>query len=86
MTFDIRYSPGCIAYLKKLDRPTLKRIKLSIEARLGVSPFDYGKPLRHSAHGLWTLRMGDWRVIYQVNKEEVWVLKIAHRREVYKLL
>lgn len=86
MAFEIRYSPDCIADLKKLDRPTLKRIKLSIESRLVSSPFDYGKPLRHSAHGLWTLRIGDWRVIYQVNQEEVCILKIGHRREVYKLL
>lgn len=86
MSFEIHYSPECLADPRKLDRPTLKRIKLSIEARLGVSPFDYGKPLRHSAHGLWSLRVGDWRVIYKVDNQQVLILKIGHRREVYKLL
>ena len=33
------------------------------------------------------LRIGDWRIIYQVKDEilEVWVIKIAPRGEVYKL-
>lgn len=86
MAFEIFYTPECVDSLKKLDRPTLRRIQHSIESRLSGSPFEYGKPLRHSAHGLWTLRVGDWRVIYQVNKEVVWVIKVGHRREVYKLL
>lgn len=85
MAFQILYSPDCVASLKKLDPSTLKRIKHSLEDRLSNSPFEFGKPLRHSAYGFWSLRVGDWRVIYKVIEQQVLVIKIGHRREVYKL-
>lgn len=33
------------------------------------------------------LRIGDWRVVYEIVKQElrVYVIKIGHRKEVYKL-
>lgn len=84
--FEIQYHPDALKDIKKLDRFTLKRLKSSIEDRLAAAPFDYGKPLRHSAHGLWSLRVGDWRIIYKVEATQVLVLRIGHRREIYKLL
>lgn len=44
------------------------------------------KPLTGEFAGYWRYRMGDWRVIYRVDSTEqrVYVVKIAHRREVYE--
>lgn len=60
------------------------RLRTAIEARLATRPESYGKPLRHSLHSLWSLRVGDYRVIYRINRDEVDILKIGHRRDVYK--
>ena len=55
----------------------------AIEERLSRAPEMYGKPLRFSLKGLWALRAGDYRVIYCIEKEEIIVLRVGHRREVY---
>jgi mRNA interferase RelE/StbE len=66
-----------------LDPAIRKRIRRAINFRLGVSPEIFGKPLKYSFKGLWSLRVGDWRVVYQIKKNEVWVLRICHRRDIY---
>ena len=34
--------------------------------------------------GLWRLRMGDWRVIFERAETSVLVLRVLHRREAYR--
>lgn len=43
-------------------------------------------PLKGSLSGLYKLKVGDWRVIYEVNRNEkvVTVHKAGHRKEVYR--
>jgi len=87
LSFEILYHPDCLKKdLPKLDGSILRRIKMTIEQRLALSPFDFGKPLRHTAEGLWSLRVGDWRILYKVEGGKVLVLRVGHRREVYGFL
>ncbi|MDO8461464.1 MAG: type II toxin-antitoxin system RelE/ParE family toxin [Deltaproteobacteria bacterium] len=84
MSFEILYHPDCLKKdVRNFDASDLKRIKQSIESRLGEAPADFGKPLRHTAKGLWSLRVGDWRVIYKILGHQVLILRIGHRRNVY---
>lgn len=85
MHYTVVYHPECLKDIKGLDFSVRKRLKNAIETRLAVAPEDYGKPLRHAAQGFWSLRVGDWRIIYQIRKDDILVLRIGHRREVYKL-
>lgn len=60
------------------------RISAALERRAAVRPAHYGKPLRGTLKGLWSLRVGDYRAIYTISATEVHVLKVGHRREVYR--
>lgn len=53
--------------------------------RLSRNP-NLGAPLRHELKGLWRMRVGKYRVIYQVNQKQKTVLiwTIEHRRDVYR--
>jgi mRNA interferase RelE/StbE len=42
-----------------------------------------GKPLRGEWKGVYSLRVGEYRVLYQVKGEEVLLLVIGHRKHVY---
>ena len=85
MAFEIFYHPDCLNKdIPKLDKTVLKRLRQSIETRLASDPENFGKPLRYTKSGLWSLRVADWRVIYKISGHQVWVLRIGHRREVYK--
>ncbi len=72
--------------IPQLDRPVALRIRSAIESKLTASPEDFGKPLAYTRSGLWTLRVGDWRVVFALKRDEVWILRIGHRDEVYKNL
>ena len=49
-------------------------------------PRRVGKPLRGELAGIWSARRGTYRVLYRVVEEvrEVVVLRVEHRRDVYR--
>ena len=84
MTFELRYHPD----VRDVDIPQLnetlkKRIKKAIEERLSISPHQYGEPLRKTLKGYWKLRVGDYRIVYKVEGNEVWIFAIINRKDVY---
>jgi mRNA interferase RelE/StbE len=65
-----------------------RKIIKAIRERLRMEPEKYGKPLRGDLKGYWKLRVGEYRVIYEILKEQVvvYVIKVGLRRneEVYR--
>ena len=77
--------------LKSVDIPLLDarfrtRIKNVIETRLMSTPHLYGEPLHKTLRGYWKLRVGDYRVVFKIMGEEVWILGIIHRKKVYNAI
>jgi mRNA interferase RelE/StbE len=84
LPFKLVYHPDVRAIdLPKLDRKIKERIRKAIESRLAVAPHQYGEPLRRTLKGYWKLRVGDYRVVYKLSGNEVWILGIIHRKEIY---
>lgn len=80
MPFELRYHTA----VAEEDIPLIHvRIAGAIESRLTRAPHQYGTPLRKTLRGYWKLRVGDYRVVYKIEGEEVWILGIQHRRMVY---
>ncbi len=84
MPFEPIYHPD----VKSIDLPLINtklkdRIKKAIETRLMTVPHLYGEPLRKTLKGYWKLRVGDYRVVFKIVKDEIWILGIRHRRDVY---
>lgn len=84
MSFRILLSPKTEDFLKKLDRLDKQRVRKKIK-ELSDNP-ELGKPLVGKLAGLWSLRIGNYRAIYQIRKSEllVLVLKLGHRKRVYE--
>ncbi len=83
------FTPHYHPLVLKVDIPKVngswqKKIKGGIEAKLMLDPLLYGKPLRRDLHGCYKLRIGDYRVIYFVKSNDVFIITIGHRRDVYK--
>jgi mRNA interferase RelE/StbE len=70
-------------FIKKCDKVIRNRIIKSLR-KLENEP-ESGKPLTSILTGLWSLRIGDCRAIYQIKNSEliVVVIKIGHRKNVY---
>ena len=60
-----------------------ERILTAIEERLTQAPDQYGQRLRQSLHGYWKLRVGDYRVVFDIVGRQVRVYGVMDRREFY---
>lgn len=69
--------------IPKLSIEWKEKVRRAIEERLTRSPDLYGKPLRRSLKGYRKLRVGDYRVVFVIEKDTVNVLIIQHRSTVY---
>jgi len=84
--------PYKIFYIEKVVKDTIPSIPQTdkgiivkaINERLTVDPIGFGKPLRYKLKGYRRLRVGDWRVIYRVEGQNVTITAIVNRRDAYK--
>ena len=83
MASRISYKSSVAGDLRRLDKPTARRILDKLERVLSGNP-DAGIPLTGEFRGLFKLRIGDYRVIYAKPAEGVLVLRIGHRKAVYR--
>lgn len=63
--------------------PESTRIMDKLEKDLGKNP-DKGEPLKGKFKGMFKLKVGDYRVIYKKAKDSVLILRIGHRKHVYR--
>ena len=71
--------------LRKLPKSQLQAIVRKIQA-LATDPRPVSSIKLQGSENLFRMRHADYRIIYQINDSEVTVLviKVGHRREVYK--
>ena len=43
-----------------------------------------GKPLKGDLKGNYSQRVGDWRIVYSIERSFIYVKDIRHRREIYR--
>lgn len=85
--YSVVYRPEAVAEdLPRVPRNVRTRILRAIESRLATEPARYGERLRRSLTGLWKLRVGDYRVCYEIHGRTVTVWAIRNRRDVYAFL
>ena len=88
MGWQIEFLPEAAKELKKLDRPVAARIIRTLEERIAPlpDPRTAGGGLVGDNAGLWRWRIGDYRVVARIEEERVTILvvRVAHRREVYR--
>ena len=84
MSFSIQIKESAAEELGRVSKQDQKRIVVAID-RLKETP-NLGVLLKGGVRGLRRLRVGDYRVIYEVQNEElvVLVVRIAHRRDAYR--
>ncbi len=70
--------------VKKIGREERIGIQKAIEEKLRTRPEVFGKPLTRSLVGCRSLRVGDYRVIFRIEKDTIQILHIGHRSVAYK--
>jgi mRNA interferase RelE/StbE len=83
--YQLVYYPRVVSDdIPRLPKHWKEIIKEAISTKLQREPLLFGVPLRSSLKGFRKLRVGDYRVVFLVVKNEVRIVAIAHRREVYE--
>ena len=89
MSYRIETTPRFDKEFKKLDKYTQRMIKAWIDKNLDgcADPRQHGKGLTANRSGQWRYRIGDYRLICQIedSKLVILALNIGHRSEVYNL-
>ena len=82
--FSVRIKASAAKALRKIPRPDRIRLVDAID-RLGKSPMA-GGALKGEFDGLRRLRVGSYRIVYEVIDEElvVLVVRVGHRKDVYR--
>lgn len=83
MAYNIVYKKSVARDLKKLSKAEARRVLDHVERDLSKNAEKY-PTLKGPFAGLRKFRVGDYRVIYAVMGADVVVLRIGHRREVYR--
>lgn len=88
MASTIEYAKTARDQLSKLDRPVARRILDYMDQRIAPleNPRSVGKALQGPLGELWRYRVGDYRIICDIQdrKLTILVLQIGNRREVYR--
>ena len=82
MAFTVLLHPKAVKTLQKIEEQIRSRIIEKLR-ELEDQPERIGKRLKYS--DFWSLRVGDYRAIYEINrdKKQVLILFIGHRKKVY---
>ena len=83
--YRVEYSKGVLKDLKALPQALQRKALDFVENALAIDPY-VGKPLTGPFKGLFKYRVGDYRIIYSVERSRliVFVLRIRHRKDVYR--
>ena len=88
MAWTINYTDTAVALLRRLDRQAARRIVDFMDERVAplADPRSTGKALSGPLGGLWRYRVGDCRVICDIQDAtlQVLVVRLGHRSEIYR--
>lgn len=88
MAWTIEYAETAKKQLRKMDKSAARRIVDFMDERVGPidDPRSLGKALKGPLGDLWRYRVGDYRVLCDIQDGvlTVLVLQIGNRREVYR--
>ncbi|MBN1222268.1 MAG: type II toxin-antitoxin system RelE/ParE family toxin [Candidatus Aminicenantes bacterium] len=83
MAYNIVYKKSVHRDLKKVPKSEANRILGQIEQELSKKP-ESNPALKGQFAGLRKFRVGEYRVIYAILSPDVLILRIGHRKNVYK--
>ena len=88
MRYQVEFSKQAIRQLKKLDKGTAALIMGWIKKNLvdTEDPRLHGKGLTGNRSGEWRYRIGDYRIIAEIQDYRIiiLILSIGHRSEIYR--
>jgi mRNA interferase RelE/StbE len=80
---ELRYTHRAAKDIDALDRLAQKRLAKRLE-ELRLDPLGLSKKLINPKMGQYRCRFGDYRVIFDLHGRDIIILRVGHRREIYR--
>jgi len=85
MKYRLVYTHRVIKDIRKIEEKVKQKIGKTLK-RYVEEPLKYASKLTDPALGTYRFRIGDYRVIFDIEDEEIVVLRVGHRRDIYRRL
>ena len=85
MKYRLVYTHRAIKDIRRLEENVKQRIGKTLK-RYAEEPLKYSTKLTDPKLGMYRFRIGDYRVIFDIEGEEIVVLRVGHRRDIYRKL
>jgi mRNA interferase RelE/StbE len=83
MKYSLVYTNRAIRDIERLDPKVKNRIGGTL-LRYVEDPLSYAVKLKDSKLGTYRFRIGDYRVIFDIEDDEIVILRVGHRRDIYR--
>jgi mRNA interferase RelE/StbE len=83
LSYRLVYTQKAVRDIDRLDAGVKKRIGATL-LRFKDNPLQYSERLTDPELGGYRFRIGDYRVIFDIEGNDIVVLRVGHRKEIYK--
>ena len=85
MAYKVEFSSAAAKAIEDLPNTISQRLVKKAQA-LGQNPFPRGSKKLQGEEEQWRIRVGDYRIVYQVDGDQavVLVVRAGHRRDIYR--
>jgi mRNA interferase RelE/StbE len=83
VNFKLVYTKRAVKDIQSLDNNVRKRIGRAL-IRYREDPMKKAEKLTDFAFGTYKFRIGDYRIIFDIEDKDIVILRVGHRREIYR--
>lgn len=83
--YQLLYKKPAVKAIQKLPPPIRKRLKTKLEFFVAQdNPLTFAEPLTKPADAQYRFRVGNYRVLFDMDGQKAIILYVQHRRDVYR--
>ena len=84
-SYTLLYKKQAVKAIEGLSPPIKKRLKTKLEWFAGqADPLYFAEPLTKPANARYRFRVGNYRILFDIENQNIVILYVEHRRDVYK--
>jgi len=83
MEYKLVYTRRAARDISKLQKSVKERVRKSLE-KYAEEPFSHARKMVDSTLGNYRFRIGEYRVLFDIEGDEIVILRVGHRSEVYR--
>jgi mRNA interferase RelE/StbE len=83
--YSLAYTRKAVRDIEQLEEKAKKRIGDTLK-RYAEDPFKYANKLTDPRLGSYRFRIGEYRVIFDLDGNKIVILRVGHRKDIYRKL